>query len=345
MAGFAGWDMPIQYTSIVEEHRAVRNRAGLFDVSHMGELRLVGPDAARLAQLLFSNDVAATGPGRVRYGLLCAENGGIVDDVTLYRVGPEELLFCVNAANVEGDLEWMRAVRERTGLSCEIRDESPETALLAIQGPRAVEIVQRLLDDDGAPRRWRFREARVAGGPVWLSRTGYTGEDGYEIYVAAERAAALWDALRTAGGDQLVPAGLGARDTLRTEMAYALYGHELSRERNPIEAGLERFCSFGAGFLGEPALERVRAGGPRERLVGLVVEGRGVVRSGHSIRAGGAPVGYVTSGTWGPSVERSIAIGYVPASYTQPGTRVEVEVRGRALPCSVTQTPFYRRKS
>jgi aminomethyltransferase len=263
----------------------------------------------------------------------------------LYRVAEDELLLCVNASNVATDLAWMREVHAASGLDCEIVDESDDTALLALQGPRALDIASRIVeDDDPPPRRSRFRTARAAGVDVWLSRTGYTGEDGYEIYTAATDAPALWDALVDAGGDDLSLAGLGARDTLRTEMAYSLYGHELCRERNPIEAGLERFLAFGTGFIGEAALEAVRERGPAERLVGLVVEGRAVARAGFPILAD-SEVGSVTSGTFGPSIERSIAIGYVPARCAAPGTRVEVEIRSRRVPCTVTETPFYSRKA
>lgn len=344
MVPFAGFEMPLLYTSILEEHRAVRSSAGLFDVSHMGEIRLRGRDALATAQLLFSNDVAGTEVGRVRYGLLCLEDGGVVDDVTLYRAGEDEVLFCVNASNIAEDLAWMREVQRMSGLACEIIDESAETALLALQGPRALALVAPLLPPDTRPpRRWRFVQTQLAGIPVWLSRTGYTGEDGYEMYTRSERVVALWDALREAGGEALSPAGLGARDTLRTEMAYPLYGHELDREHNPVEAGLERFLAFGRGFSGEAALRRVCERGPEQRLAGLLLEGRQVARSGYPILAE-ARIGTITSGTYGPSVERSIALGYLEARYAEPGSCIAVEVRGRGIPCKVTKTPFYGRK-
>jgi aminomethyltransferase len=344
LAAFAGFEMPILYGSIVAEHRAVRSRAGLFDVSHMGELRLRGRDASALAQRAFSNDVAATQPGRVRYGVLCLEDGGVLDDVTLYRCSEDDLFLCVNAANTRADFEWLGTLREREGFACELIDESDETGLLAVQGPEAVALVERLLPaGTPLPRRWRFAEAELAGVRVRLSRTGYTGEDGFEIYTSTDRVGLLWDRLREAGGERLALAGLGARDTLRTEMGYPLYGHELDREHDPIEAGLARFLAFGRGFIGEAALERARAEGPERRLVGLVLEARPVARPGTPICAQ-EPIGTVTSGTFGPSVERSIAIGYVPARYADPGTRLSVEVRGRHLPCRVTPTPFFVRK-
>ncbi|HTO53432.1 MAG TPA: glycine cleavage system aminomethyltransferase GcvT [Myxococcota bacterium] len=340
---FAGWEMPVSYTGILEEHRAVRTRAGLFDVSHMGELRLRGPGALELAQRLFTNDVASAEPGRVRYGLLCLESGGAVDDVTLYRTGPGEVLFCVNAANAAADRDWMHEIRARTRSRAEIVDESEATALLALQGPRALGIVAKLTPPGFVrPRIWHFSETRLGDLPVMLSRTGYTGEDGYEIFIDGARAGALWDLLREAGGADLTPAGLGARDTLRTEAALPLYGHELDREHDPIEAGLERFVAFGTGFTGEPALLARRDAGPKRRLVGLVLEGRQVARPGFPIRSPHGD-GVVTSGTYAPTVDRSIALGYAPAGLTA-GARAEVEIRGKRVPCEVVATPFYRRK-
>jgi aminomethyltransferase len=340
---FAGFDMPVVYNSILDEHRAVRTRAGRFDVSHMGELRLRGPDALALAQRLFTNDVAGTGLGRVRYGLVCVESGGVVDDVTLYRTGERELLLCVNASNIAADLAHVREVHARSGLDCEITDESDATGLLALQGPDALAIAARLLPADWkAPKRWHFAKAELAGVPVLLSRTGYTGEDGYEIFAPAERTGALWDALREVGGDALALAGLGARDTLRTEMAYPLYGHELDLDHDPIEAGLERFVAFGRGFLGEDALRRQQArGAAARRLVGLVLAGRQVARPGFRIETP-AGDGVVTSGTFAPSVDATIALGYVPATFA-PGTALSVEIRGKRAPCKVVSTPFLKR--
>jgi len=344
MVPFAGFDMPVVYRSILDEHRAVRARAGLFDVSHMGEVRVRGPAALELAQALLTNDVAGTGVGRVRYGLFCLDSGGVVDDVTLYRTGEHEALFCVNASNIAADVAWMREVRERFGFDAEIVDESEATGLLALQGPEALAITARLAPPGlRPPKRWHFAATELAGIPVVLSRTGYTGEDGYEIFVSSARLVALFDALREAGGDALALAGLGARDTLRTEMAYPLYGHELDREHDPIEAGLERFVAFGKGFVGEAALRRRASEGPKRRLVGLVLEGRVVARAGFRILASGGE-GQVTSGTFGPSVDRSIALGYAPAGLA-PGARLSVEIRGKHTPCEVVATPFYTRSA
>jgi len=344
MVPFAGFDMPVMYASILEEHRAVRRSAGLFDVSHMGELRLVGPDAAALAQRLFTNDVSGMQDGQVRYGLLCLPDGGAVDDVTLYRIEAREWLFCVNASNITSDLDWMREIHSHSNLACEIRDESEATALLALQGPAALAIARRALPETGAaPRRWHFSRERWAEDEIWLSRTGYTGEDGYEIFLPAERAGELWDRLRETGADELALAGLGARDTLRTEMGYPLYGHELDRQTNPLEAGLERFVAPERKFIGSTALAEIRRLGPVRRLVGLVLESGPVARPGAPILTP-AGEGIVTSGTFAPSVERSIAIGYVPARAARPGELVQVQIRGRRVDARITGTPFYRRK-
>jgi aminomethyltransferase len=341
---FAGFSMPLLYTSIVEEHRAVRTALGLFDVSHMGEAWIRGPEALTLAERLFTNSAKDLPEGRVRYGLFCQDDGGAIDDVTLFRTGPNEVFFCLNAANIHTDVDWMRSVQKREGFDCEVLDESSNTGLLALQGPFAPEVLDPLLPPGSdLPRPWRFDAVRLANIPVLLSRTGYTGEDGFEIFVGADRTVALWDALRREAGANLTLCGLGARDTLRTEMAYPLYGHELDRSRSPIEAGLERFCAFGSGFIGEEALVRVQETGPRERRVGMCLEGRAVARPGFPIFEGDG-VGTVTSGTYGPTVERSIAMGYVPAQHAEEGTRLAVEIRGRRVPCEVVRTPFYDRK-
>jgi len=342
---FAGFEMPLVYTSILDEHRHVRTQAGLFDVSHMGEFRLRGPDAARLAQRLFSNRVSDLAPGQVRYGVFCTPEAGVIDDATLYCESETEYLFCVNAATAADDFAWFQQVHSELGADCELIDESPATALIAVQGPRARAITHKTLGEScPKPRRWHFAKTRFESVEVVLSRTGYTGEDGYEIYLPALHASALWCALLETGAGAARPIGLAARDTLRTEMAYSLYGHELDREINPLEADLERFVAFGSGFIGEPALETIRRAGPARRRVGLVVAGRQVARPG-TVIASGEPIGHVTSGTFGPSIERSIAIGYVPAHYAAPGTQLAVEIRGRRIPCEVTETPFYSRKS
>jgi aminomethyltransferase len=347
MLPFAGYEMPIVYTSILEEHRHVRSAAGLFDVSHMGEIFLRGRDASALAQRLFTHAVDTLPTGGVRYGLLCNESGRILDDATLYRLGPDELMLCVNAATAAADLAWIERVAREHGGACEVDDASARTALLAIQGPLACEIAHRALDA-GAPRpgRWRFAETRIAGERALLSRTGYTGEDGYEIYIPSSVAAAVWDALVAAGRDALRPVGLGARDTLRLEMGYPLYGQDIGPDRGPVEADLMRFVRLGRGWIGDPAVRDVAERGATERRVGLLLEGRAIARTGARIldEGGARQLGVVTSGSFGPSVERSIAVGYVSAERAQAGTAVAVDIRGRAIAARVCTLPFYTPK-
>jgi len=341
---FAGFEMPIQYTSILAEHRAVRERAGLFDVSHMGQIHLRGPGAAASVAKLLTRDVSDLRAGQVRYGLLCRETGGVVDDVTAYRTGDDAFFLCVNAANVEKDYRWVVRHAEP---GAEVRDRSDETGLLALQGPASADVLAPLAaPDPRALRRFRFAEGRVAGCAALVSRTGYTGADGFEIYCAAQDAPALWDALLDAGrGAGLVPIGLGARDTLRLEAALPLYGHELDDETTPLEAGLERFVDLErGGFLGADALRRQRAGGVARRLVGFELASRGVARAGHALAHGGHEVGRVTSGAPSPTLGKSIGLGYVPAALAAVGTPLEVRIRDQAVPARVVPTPFVGRR-
>jgi aminomethyltransferase len=340
---FAGFEMPVQYGSILEEHRAVRERAGLFDVSHMGQIHLRGSSAVASAERLLSCPVASLRPGRVRYGLLCNEDGGVVDDVTVYRLGDDALFLCVNAANVEKDRAW---IHERAAAGTGVHDASEATALLALQGPASARILERLSEAPLAGmRRFRFLEGKLAGRPALISRTGYTGSDGFELYLAANDAKALFDALLEAGRDAgLRPAGLGARDTLRLEAALPLYGHELDATTTPLEAGLERFVKLErGGFVGAEALSRQLARGLERRLVGFELVGRGIARAGYPLTAEGGPVGTVTSGGPSPTLGRSIGLGYVPPRLTGPGTHLDVLVRGRKVPARVVVTPFVGR--
>jgi len=340
MVGFAGFAMPVQYAGILAEHRAVRERAGLFDVSHMGQIHLRGARALAAVARLVTCPVASLRSGQVRYGLLCNASGGVVDDVTVYRTGPEAFFLCVNAANVEKDYRW--AVRH-AGRDAEVRDRSEETGLLALQGPASAEVLADLGEPDPRSlRRFRFCEGRVAGRPALVSRTGYTGSDGFEIYCAAGDAGALWDALLESGSRAgLVPAGLGARDTLRLEAALPLYGHELDDDTSPLEAGLGRFVDPArSDFVGAEALRRLERTGLRRCLVGLVLEGRGVARAGHAITHGGADVGRVTSGAPSPTLGKSIALGYVPPALAAVGTELAVTIRSQSVAVRVVPTPF-----
>ncbi len=340
MVPFAGFSLPVQYESIVAEHHAVRERAGLFDVSHMGQIHLRGPGALPSLERLVSCPVATLPPGRVRYGLLCHESGGILDDVTVYRLAEDAFFLCVNAANVEKDYRWV--VRHAAG-DTEVRDRSAGTGLLALQGPASAAILERVTDLPVAGlRRFRFLEGAVAGAPALLSRTGYTGSDGFEIYLAAEHTATCFERLLAAGaGHGLRPAGLGARDTLRLEAALPLYGHELTDETTPLDARLERFVKLEAGgFLGAEALRRRQAEGPARLLVGFVLDGRGVARAGHALEREGRAVGSVTSGAPSPTLGKSIGLGYVSRELAVPGTRLEANIRERGVPVHVVETPF-----
>jgi len=339
---FAGFELPVQYTGVLAEHRAVREHAGLFDVSHMGQLHLAGPGAVAAVEWLVSCPVATLRPGRVRYGCLCNEAGGVVDDVTVYRLAEDRLFLCVNAANVEKDYRWL--VRH-TPAGVEVRNRSDETALLALQGPASA----RVLADAGAPGlaelpRFAFTTAKLAGGETLVSRTGYTGSDGFELYCDAAHALALWQALLSAGTPAgLVPAGLGARDTLRLEAALPLYGHELDDDTSPLEARLERFVKqAGPAFLGRDAILRRRDAGHEKLLIGFELLERGVARAEHTIAHGGASVGVVTSGAPSPTLGKSIGLGYVPPTLAEPGTQLEILVRGRPVAARVVETPFVR---
>jgi aminomethyltransferase len=339
---FGGWEMPVSYRGILDEHRAVRSAAGLFDVSHMGEIEVRGPDAAAVCQRLTTNDVRRLADGHVQYTLLLQEDGGVVDDVTLYRINAERFFFCVNAGNIAKDLAWIEA---HAG-GATVVDRSGATALIALQGPAAARILAALTPVD-LPRLKSFRFARstVAGLPALVSRTGYTGEDGFELYVDAPRAVAVWNAVLDAGRFAgLEPIGLGARDTLRLEAALALYGNELDETTSPLAAGLDRFVKLDADdFIGRAALLHEQEHGSPRRLVGLEMRGPGIARHGYSVVHEGGTVGVVTSGTHAPTLEHPIALAYVASALTEPGIELAVDVRGRAVPAVVVPTPFYRR--
>jgi len=342
MVDFAGWEMPVQYKSVVSEHEAVRSAAGLFDVSHMGEVELTGPGALEAANRLLSNDLARSADGQAVYSGLLNERGGFVDDVVAYRFSPERILMCVNASNREKDFRWMT---ERTSGVKPI-NRSDDYAQLALQGPKAAAILQRKTAAAlSSLRSYRFTEADVAGVPCILSRTGYTGEDGFELYCAPGKAEALWFALLDEGREEgLVPAGLGARDSLRTEMKFALYGNDIDEEHTPLEAGLGWIVKLDKGdFIGRAALERQKAEGVRRKLVGFELLESGVPRHGYSIVKDGTAAGVVTSGTFGPSVKKPIGIGYVPSELASEGSTFAVEIRGRPVAAKVVKTPFWKR--
>ncbi len=345
MVPFAGFEMPVQYSSILGEHAAVRERAGLFDVSHMGQLWLAGAGAEAAVERLVTCPVASLAPGQVRYGLLCNERGGTVDDVTVYRVAADRFFLCVNASNIEKDYRW---TARHTPSGVELRNRSAETSLLALQGPRASAILARVADADlSRLKRFRFVSAKAGADAVLVSRTGYTGADGFELYCAAEACVRLWTALLDAGrADGIAPVGLGARDTLRLEAALPLYGHELDDDTSPLEARLDRFVKLAAGgFLGAEALAEQSARGVARCLVGFELVGRGVARAGYSLARDGAEIGVVTSGGPSPTLGKSIGLGYVPPALGEEGALFDVNVRGRPVAARVVATPFVRAQS
>jgi aminomethyltransferase len=330
---FAGWEMPVQYTGIREEHLAVRTGAGVFDVSHMGQVETRGPAAQDLLQHLVSNEVRRMPEGGAQYSLLCSEDGGVRDDLFSYRLAECCYLTVTNAANHEADLEWMRSHSD--GYDADLIDSADKFAMLAVQGPRARAIVSELTDGS-LPARMHCCERVVAGAAMLVCGTGYTGEDGVELLLHPGDAPAVWDALLAAG---VTPVGLGARDTLRMEACFHLYGNDLSLDRNPIEAGLGWACREATGFIGSDAVAAVRASGPAEKLVPFLIEGAGIARQGNPILGGGV----VTSGTFSPSLERGIGMAYIPTGSAAAGTRIEIDVRGTVRPAVVAEKPLYRK--
>jgi aminomethyltransferase len=330
---FAGWEMPVQYAGVREEHLAVRAHAGVFDVSHMGEVETRGPGAPDFLQRTLSNDVAQIAVGGAQYSVLCREDGGVLDDLFTYRLGEERFLTVTNASNHAKDLAWLHA--QAGEFDVELVDRIDDWAMLAVQGPAARGLVAPLADGE-LPARFRTAELRVAGVPALVCGTGYTGEDGVELLCAPADAPALWDALLTAGA---VPAGLAARDTLRLEACFHLYGNDLMESRGPIEAGLGWCCKERTGFVGAEAVAAARAAGPSERLVSFALTGPGIPRQGNPVVGGGE----VTSGTFSPSLELGIGMAYVPAERAAAGTEIEIDVRGRHRPAVVKDKPLYRK--
>ena len=333
LVDFAGWEMPVQYAGIRAEHAAVRERAGIFDVSHMGEIETSGPAAAALLQELLSNDVEQLAVGGAQYSVLCREDGGVLDDLFTYRLAPERYLTVTNASNHARDLAWFE--RHADGRDVLIEDKLEDFAMLAIQGPLAREYVQAF-SDAPLPERFTVATRELAGHTALVCGTGYTGEDGVEVLCSPEAAGAIWDESVRRGAE---PAGLGARDTLRLEVCYHLYGNDLMESRGPIEAGLGWCCKEDTGFIGADAVRAVRAAGPAERLVPFTLTGTGIARQGNPVVGGGE----VTSGTLSPSLGIGIGMAYLPAARAQTGEAFEIDVRGRVRPAVVADRPLYER--
>jgi len=344
---FAGWLMPIQYTGILEEHRAVRSAAGLFDLSHMGELVVEGPEAGAGLAAALVTDPPALAVGRAHYSMICAEDGGILDDLIVYRLAEDRFMVVANASNARVVSD---ALAERLdGFRAVLDDRSLATGLVAIQGPRSVEILAPLTRLDlGSIRYYGAAEGEVAGIPALVARTGYTGEDGFELFVDVDRVGDAWDGVLDAGRVHgLVPVGLGARDTLRLEAGMPLYGNELDRTTNPFEASLGRVVKLSkpGDFTGRAALERVARDGVARQLVGMVLRERGIARHGYTVLGPDGPCGSVTSGTMSPTLGTAIAMGYVPPAHAAPGTMLAVEIRGAPVSAEVVPLPFYKRSA
>ena len=332
---FAGWEMPVQYAGIREEHVAVRTKVGVFDVSHMGEIETSGPGAEAFLQRILSNDVSKIAEDGAQYSVLCKDDGGVLDDLFTYRLGPDRFLTVTNASNHEKDLAWFQ--KHAADFDVTVEDRLHDYAMLAVQGPDARALVEQLADGE-LPKRFRTARLTVAGAPdVLVAGTGYTGEDGVELLLPPQHATTVWDALTQNGA---TPVGLGARDTLRLEVCFHLYGNDLSEDRGPIEAGLGWCCKEDTGFIGSEAVRTARANGTAEQLAPFVLTGPGIARQGNPVVGGGE----VTSGTLSPCLNQGIGMAYLPAEKTEPGTAFEIDVRGKQRPAEVRTKPLYRKE-
>jgi aminomethyltransferase len=345
MTEFGGFDMPLSYRGIIPEHLAVRRAAGLFDLSHMGEFHLEGPHALALLERALTNSAARMVDGQAQYTIMCADDGGTIDDLIVYRLAAERYMLCVNASNIDADWEWLSELN-RDGAA--LTNRSDETALIAIQGPHAIAILARITALPIASiARFRTAAGEVAGAVSLVARTGYTGEDGFEIFCPAGDGERIFEAVLAAGAPEgILPCGLGARDTLRMEAGLPLYGHELDRATSPLEANLKGFVKFGHGFVGEQALAVQRDGGTKRRLAGICTDdGKSIARQGYKIYRADAEVGVVSSGTYAPSFERPLAMAYLASGANlHDGDRVEIAIRNRKVAATVMPLPFYRRE-
>lgn len=346
MVDFGGWDMPVQYTGIIDEHAAVRSAAGLFDVSHMGEIEVRGPQALDLVNYVTTNDASKLAVGQVHYSGLMYETAGFVDDILVHKVSDTEYFLCVNASNQDKDFAHIEQWRKEKGFDCQVINRGPELAQIAVQGPKAIDVLQKLTGTDlSAMKYYWFADGEVSGEWARIARTGYTGEDGFEIYVAPAQAEARWRELMAAGEEfGLKPCGLGARNTLRLEAGMALYGHEIDASITPYEAGLGWIVKPAKGeFLGSDVLARQKAEGLKRKLIGFEMRGRGIGRDGYEIRVDGVAAGWVTSGGPSPTLGKNIGFGYLPLDKAVVGTAIEVVVRNQAVEAVTIPTPFYKR--
>jgi glycine cleavage system T protein (aminomethyltransferase) len=347
LVDFAGWEMPIQYASVVDEYQTVRTRAGLFDVSHMGRITVSGSGSCAFLQRITTNDVAKLGVNQAHYSMVCNEHGGIKDDIFVYHITESDYLLCVNASNREKILGWIKEKRQ-TGDECQIEDRTMSLAQLAIQGPASRDILLAVGAGQVAGLRLHHAcESQLAGITCFVARTGYSGELGYELNVPAEKAADLWRQLLAAGEPKgLKPAGLGARDLLRLEMGYLLYGNDIGEETTPLEAGADWTVNFQKGdFFGSHALKAQAQTGPTRRFVAFELLEKAVPRHGFTILdpSSSQPIGEVTSGNFSPLLQKGIGLGYVPSSFATPRTDIAIEIRGKVLPAAIVNPPFYRK--
>lgn len=345
MVPFAGWEMPVQYTGVIEEHLAVRKSCGLFDISHMGEIEVSGLRATEAVDIMTTNDASKLKEGHVQYTLLCYPDGGVVDDITLYKFSDRKYIFCVNASNTEKDYNW---IRENVGHFAEVKDISSYFGQLAIQGPLSQEVLQNICNLDlSLIRYYHFQNGNVLGADAVISKTGYTGEDGFEIYIPWDATITIWRGLMEAGNKfGIKPIGLGARDTLRLEMGFPLYGNELNGNTTPLEAGLHRFVRLDKGdFIGKDVLEKQARQGIDKKLVGFEMIEPGIPRSHYKVFAKDRAIGEVTSGTMSPFLGKAIGMGYVETEFSSIETGLAVEIRNKMVRAKVSKTPFYTRNT
>jgi len=343
MVDFGGWDMPVQYTGVVDEHNTVRNAVGLFDVSHMGEIEITGPEALKLVEHVTTNAASRLASGQAQYSGLLYEHGGFVDDILVHKVADDSYFLCVNASNQDKDFAH---ICSHNHFECEVVFASPHYAQLAIQGPKAPMVAARLTDADlAAIRYYWFVDGVFAGVPARIARTGYTGEDGFEVYVAPEYAVSVWNAILDAGADfGIKPCGLGARNTLRLEAAMSLYGHEIGPSITPFDAGLGWIVKLNKGdFVGRDALVRQKEKPPSRALAGFEMRGRGIARDGYEVALDNLPGGWVTSGSPSPTLNKNIGMCFVPADHAQAGAKIGILIRNQTVEAEVVPTPFYKR--
>ncbi len=344
---FSGWAMPVQYTNVIDEHQTTRRQAGLFDICHMGEFEISGPQAFDLLQRVMSRNLSSQAVGQIKLSVMTDEKGGILDDVTVYRLQETSYMVVANAGTREKDLAWIRRQKEVGGFSAvEIADISDRTGKLDLQGPRSRDILQALVSADLSPLPYYFAiRTVVAGVPAIVSRSGYTGEDGFEIYADADRIAEIWDNLIAAGKPRgMKPVGLGARDTLRLEAGMMLYGHELNETVTPLEVVYGWVTDLEKDFIGAPALRRQKEAGLQRKLVGFEMTERGIARAGYKVLREGQVIGEVTSGSFTPTLDKAVGMAFVPPSLAAPGTAIDILIRNNRVKASVVKLPFYKRE-